>query len=174
MSFQQIILVGNVGRDPEIRYLQNGDAVCDFSVAVSKVTGKGETRKETTTWFKCTAFRNLAEISGQYVKKGMRVLIAGEVKASAYTAQNGEVRASLEVVANELRMLSNRNETGAEGGISGGDTGDAYNNNSAPAQARGAGGGNNNNAAASSGTGTRRPARGANEPTYTDPEDIPF
>jgi len=152
MSYQQITIVGNVGRDPEIKYMSNGDAVCDFTVAVSKVTGKGEARKETTTWFKCTAWRNLAEIAGQYVKKGMKVLVAGEVKASAYTTQTGEVRASLEITANELRTLSSRGELENNGG---GDMG----GNSAPAPA---------------------PARGGNrrqpnsEPTYTDPEDIPF
>jgi len=153
MSFQQIIIVGNVGRDPEIKYMSNGDAVCDFSVAVSKVSGKGEARKETTTWFKVTVWRNLAEIASQYVKKGTRVLIAGEVKASAYVAQSGEARASLEVTGNELRLLSSRSESG--GGDMGNDIGDSAPPPPPPSR------------------GGRRSAP-ASEPTYTDPEDIPF
>jgi len=159
MSYQNITIVGNVGRDPEIKYLQNGDAVCDFTVAVSKVSGKGEARKETTTWFKISLWRSLAEIAGQYVKKGQKVLISGEVKASAYTTQTGEVRASLEITGNELRMLSRVDggeNAGGDSGMGGGNM-----NNSAPQSAPARGGGN------------RRPASGG-EPTYTDPEDIPF
>lgn len=173
MSYQLTIIVGNVGADAEMKYLKDGTAVTNFNVAVSKVRGKGEARQETTVWIRVSTFGNLAEISGQYVKKGMRVLVSGEIKASAYTTQTGEVRASLELTANEMRMLSSKNEMGGNGGGYGGgnaggddDGGELYN---APAQAPARGGG----AAASGSSGNRRPARG-NEPTYTDPEDIPF
>jgi single-strand DNA-binding protein len=114
-SYQKVIIVGNVGRDPEMRYTPQGVAVCDFTVAVNEVTGKGENRKEETTWFKVTAWRERAETASQYVKKGMLILVEGKVKASAYTNKEGKPTASLELTAITFQFLSSRGENGTNG-----------------------------------------------------------
>jgi single-strand DNA-binding protein len=110
MTFQQLIIVGNVGRDPEFKYVNDGVPVCTFSVAVSKVTGRGEQRSEKTTWFRVTIWRERAETASQLIKKGQRILLVGEVSASAYVAQDGKPMASLEMTASEFRLLSARGE----------------------------------------------------------------
>jgi single-strand DNA-binding protein len=120
MTYQLITIVGNVGKDPEIKYLRDGIAVTDFTVAVSKVTGRGEQRKESTTWFRVTVWRERAETAAQLIKKGTRILVTGEVSASAFIdKKTGEARASLELTANEFRLLSSRAET--QGGAGGGE-----------------------------------------------------
>jgi single-strand DNA-binding protein len=115
MTYQQVIIVGNVGRDAEFRYTPQGIAVCDFSVAVNKVTGRGEDRKESTTWFKVTVWRDRAEIAQQLIKKGRKVMVIGEVKASAYTDKTGKPMASLEVTANEFKLLDSPGGGGERG-----------------------------------------------------------
>ncbi len=112
--WQQTIIVGNVGRDPEMNYTPQGIAVCKFSVAVNKVTGKGENRKEKTIWFRVTVWRERAETASQYIKKGMRIMVIGEVDVSAYTDKNGQPAASLELTANDFKFLDRRGES--EGG----------------------------------------------------------
>lgn len=110
--YQQITIVGNVGRDPEFKYIEpNGVAVCTFSVAVSKVTGRGDQRKEKTTWFRVTVWRELAEIASQFVRKGQRILVVGEVGVSAYLDQSGKPAASLEITASNFRLLSAKHES---------------------------------------------------------------
>ena len=111
MTFQQVIIVGNVGRDAELKYTPQGVAVCDFSVAVNKVTGKGENRKEKTTWFKVTVWRERAETASQYIKKGMKIMVIGEVDARAYTDKNGQAVASLDLTANDFKFLDSRGDS---------------------------------------------------------------
>src|SRR6476661_8359572 len=118
MTFQQVTIVGNVGRDAEMRYTPQGVAVCDFSVAVNKVTGKGESRKEKTTWFKVTVWRERAETASQYIKKGMKIMVIGEVDARAYTDKNGAAVASLDLTANDFKFLDSRGDSQG-GGFSG-------------------------------------------------------
>src|SRR5436853_4787013 len=108
MGFQQVMIIGNVGRDPEFRYTPQGVAVADFSVAVSKVTGKGEARKEKTTWFKVTVWRERAETVSQYVKKGMKIMVIGEVEAHAYLDKSGQPQASLDLTASDFQFLDSR------------------------------------------------------------------
>jgi single-strand DNA-binding protein len=117
MTFQQLIIVGNVGRDPEFKYTSEGVPVCTFSVAVSKVTGRGEQRSQKTTWFRVTLWRDRAETASQLLKKGQRVLLVGEVSASAYVAQDGKPVASLEMTASEFRLLSARGEADSEAAL---------------------------------------------------------
>lgn len=114
MTFQQLIIVGNVGRDPEFRYTSEGVPVCTFSVAVNKVTGRGDQRTEKTTWFRVTIWRERAETASQLIKKGQRILVVGEVSARAYATQDGKVAASLEVTAGDFRLLSARGEADSE------------------------------------------------------------
>lgn len=116
--FQQTIIVGNVGRSPELRYLQNGVAVCDFSVAVNRVYTTNNERREETTWFKVTCWRQLAETVAQYLTTGRQVMVAGDVKASAYLDKSGQPAATLELTAREVKFLGQR-----EGGGGGGDNG---------------------------------------------------
>lgn len=112
----QLTIVGNLGGDPEMRYLDDGTAVTTFSVAVNRRwtdRESGESR-EKTWWFRVTAWRRQAEVCAEYLQKGKQVLVQGEVSASAYTADSGESRASLEVTARNVRFLGpNGNGNGA-------------------------------------------------------------
>ena len=110
MGYQYTIIIGNVGRDPELRYTQNGVAVCDFSVAVSrKWTDRNSNEpREKTIWFRVTAWRALAETCNEFVRKGMQVMVTGEVDASAYVGQDGEARASLDLTAQNVQFLGSR------------------------------------------------------------------
>ncbi|MBX3062922.1 MAG: single-stranded DNA-binding protein [Anaerolineae bacterium] len=116
MTFQQVTIVGNVGRDPEMNYTPQGIAVTKFTVAVNKVTGKGETRKEKTTWFRVSVWRDRAEVAAQYIKKGMKILVIGEVDVNAYTDKNGQPQATLELTANDFKFLDSRDGGGGGGG----------------------------------------------------------
>lgn len=112
MSYQTIVLVGNVGRDAELRYTQGGIAVCDFSLAVNKKWKDANgTEHKQTTWYRVACWRRTAEVVAQYVKKGDMVLVESDtLKASAYTAQDGTLRASLDVTANTVRFLSGKSD----------------------------------------------------------------
>lgn len=115
--YQQIIIVGNVGGDPEMRYTQSGTPVTSFSVAVNKRwTGQGGQRQEKVTWFRVSAWRQLAELASQYLAKGRQVMVVGEVEEpNVWTDQSGNNRASLEITAREIRFLGGRDDTaGAE------------------------------------------------------------
>lgn len=111
-GWQQTIIVGNVGGDPELRYLQSGQAVASFSVAVTRKWTDKQTdeRKEETTWFRVTCWRNLAEIANQYVHKGTQIMVVGTVKASAYTDKSGQPASSLELTADNLQLLGSRED----------------------------------------------------------------
>lgn len=106
--YQQTMIVGNVGKAPDLRYTQSGASVCSFSVAVNKSwTDKQSGEKRTqTTWFKVSAWGSLADICNTYVKKGMLVMVTGEVSVSAYTNSAGEPAASLELKASEVKFLT--------------------------------------------------------------------
>jgi len=110
--YQYTVLVGNVGRDPEMRYTQGGTAVCDFSVAVSRqwTDQQSGEQREKTTWFRVSAWNKLAETCNQYVKKGMRVLVTGEVEASAWIAQDGTAKGTLELTARDVKFLSRKED----------------------------------------------------------------
>ena len=111
-GYQYTIIIGNVGRDPEMRYTQSGVAVCDFSVAVSrKWTDKNTNEaREKTTWFRVSAWRGLAETCNTYVRKGMQVMVTGEIEASAFVGDDGEARASLDLTAREVQFLGSRDD----------------------------------------------------------------
>lgn len=124
MSYQQIIIVGNVGRDPELKYLPSGVPVCNFTVAVNERWGTGDERKEKTTWFRVAAWRQLAETVSQYLTKGSQVMVIGTVDARAYNDNGGQPAASLELTARDVRFLGSRDgQGGSGGGYSGGGSG---------------------------------------------------
>jgi single-strand DNA-binding protein len=120
MSWHQTIIVGNVGRAPELRYLQSGTAVCDFSVAVSESWTDNNTneRREKTTWYRVSAWGRLGEICNQYLEKGRQVMVIGTVDARAYTDKSGQPAASLDLRARDVRFLGSKSDR--EGGGNGG------------------------------------------------------
>ncbi len=104
--YQKTIIVGNLGGDPEMRYTPSGTAVTNFSVAVSRRwTGRDGQKQEKTTWFRVNAWDKLGELCNQYLSKGRQVLVEGEVEARAWTTQEGEARASLEIRALTVQFL---------------------------------------------------------------------
>lgn len=115
--FQQCIIIGNLGREPEMRYTSDGTPVTSFSVAVNK-RGKRQDGSdfEETTWFRVTCWRRLAETANQYLHKGSGVMVIGEIKASAYIPkEGGEPRASLELTARDVRFLPRGGAAPGEG-----------------------------------------------------------
>ena len=132
MSYQTIVIAGNVGRDPEMRYTPSGTAVTSFSVAVNEsyTNNNGEKVKK-TVWFRVSAWGKQAEICNQYVKKGQMILVEGRLTGDqatggprVWTGQDGQPRASFEITASVVRFLSSRQD-GGEGGAAGGmDAGD--------------------------------------------------
>src|SRR3990172_871817 len=126
--YHTIIIVGNVGRDPEMRYTPAGQAVTSFSVATNRqyTTGNGEQVKE-TIWFRISAWGKTGEVCNQYLKKGSKVLIGGRLtpdKATGgpriWSGQDGQSRASFEVTAQTVRFLSSRAESGEAPAAGGG------------------------------------------------------
>ena len=99
-----LIIIGSVGNQPEMRATSKGTPVCTFNVATNEKRGENET----TTWFKVTAWAKLAEVCNRYVTKGMKIMVSGSVSASAYTRKNGEVACSLEVNAREVEFLGGK------------------------------------------------------------------
>ncbi|MDK3158884.1 single-stranded DNA-binding protein [Anaerolineae bacterium CFX9] len=119
-GWSQTIIVGNVGRDPEMRYLQSGVGVCSFSVAVSRrwTDRNTQEQREETTWYRVSAWRQLAETANQFVRKGMQVMVIGQVKARAYLDNSGQPAASIELTADDIRFLGSRGD--GAGGDDGG------------------------------------------------------
>jgi single-strand DNA-binding protein len=122
--YQQITIAGNVGRDSELSYTSQGIAVAKFSVAVSKVTGRGDSKQEKTTWFKVTMWREKAENLSKYIKKGDKILVVGEIDASAYTNKDGQPTASLEITASDVRFMGSKDGNGSGAGSDSSETGD--------------------------------------------------
>ena len=106
--YQQIVLIGNLGNDPEMRYTPSGVPVASFNLAVNKTWTNAEgQRQDKTTWFRVTTWRKNAEIASQYLNKGRQVLVVGELEdARAYTDRDGNLRASLEVTAQTIKFLN--------------------------------------------------------------------
>ncbi len=116
--YQTVIIVGNLGRDPEMRYLSSGQAVTSFSVATNRqyTASNGEQVKE-TTWFRVSVWGKMAEVCNTYLKKGSKVLVEGRLTSDpatggprTWTGQDGQVRASFEINAQTVRFLSSRGE----------------------------------------------------------------
>jgi single-strand DNA-binding protein len=135
-GLNKVMLIGNLGKDPEMKYTPSGMPVTTFSVAVSRSwrTPEGENREE-TEWFRVVAWQKLAETCNEYLRKGMRVYIEGRLQTRKWTDQQGQERYTTEVVANEMVMLSGREEGGNMGGGGGGSR-----ERGAAAPARGGGG----------------------------------
>ena len=121
-SVNKVILVGNCGRDPEIRYLPSGQAVANVSVATTsrrKDRNSGET-VEDTQWHRVTFYDRLAEIAGEYVKKGRPIYVEGRLKYGKYTDQSGVEKNTVDIIATELQLLGGREGMGGPGMDEGG------------------------------------------------------
>lgn len=129
-GINKVILIGNVGQDPEVKYMPSGGAVTNISVATSetwkdKNTGQPQERTE---WHRVVFFNRLGEIAGEYLRKGSKVYIEGALRTRKWQAQDGTDRYTTEIVANEMQMLDGRSDNA--GGGMGGDTGGGnYNQN---------------------------------------------
>jgi single-strand DNA-binding protein len=116
-SVNKVILVGNLGRDPEIRYMPSGDAIASFSMAISeKFKDKSGTLQEHTEWVNITFFGRQAEICGEYLKKGASIYVEGRLKTEKFTGKDGIEKTATKVIGSAMQMLGGR-------GASGGDTG---------------------------------------------------
>jgi single-strand DNA-binding protein len=110
-SFNKIILVGYLGRDPELRYTPDGTPVCDFSVATTeRRKDKAGELQDVTTWFRVTVWRRQAELAGQYLAKGRQVYIEGRLTQREYQDRDGNTRYSLEVTATDLHFMGSRGD----------------------------------------------------------------
>lgn len=121
-SVNKVILVGNLGADPEMRYMPSGDPIANLRVATTdsyKDKASGE-KKETTEWHRVVMFNRLAEIAGQYLKKGSQVYLEGRLQTRKWTDKEGQERYSTEVVCNEMKMLGKREGGGAPSNSDGG------------------------------------------------------
>ena len=125
----KVILVGNLGRDPEMKYTASGAAIANITVATSESWNDKQTgeKVEKTEWHRVVAFQRLAEIMGEYLRKGSQVYIEGKLQTRKWQDQNGQDRYSTEVVANDMQMLGARGGEGGGGRPQGG--GGGFRNN---------------------------------------------
>ena len=160
-AVNKVILVGNLGRDPETRYSPNGGAICNVSIATTrnwKDKASGE-RKEETEWHRVVFYDRLAEIAGEYLKKGRPVYVEGRLKTRKWTDKEGAEKFTTEIIAEEMQLLGSRD--GGGGGMGEGGGGGGYSREPA---ASGGGGGSRAPAKA--------PAKASNFDDMDD--DIPF
>jgi single-strand DNA-binding protein len=162
-SVNKVILIGNLGKDPETRYATSGAAICNITLATSrqwKDKASGEKREE-TEWHRVVFYDRLAEIAGEYLKKGRPVYVEGRLKTRKWQDKEGQDRYTTEIIAEEMQLLGSR-----EGGGGGGGGGDVDF------------GGGASSGAARSGGGSGSAPRGAPKPAAKAPDDfdddIPF
>lgn len=118
-GINKVILIGNLGQDPETRYMPSGSAVTNITLATSETWKDKQTGepREQTEWHRCVAYRRLAEIAGEYLKKGSKVYVEGRLQTRKWTGQDNVERYTTEVVINEMQMLDSRG--GPQGGPQG-------------------------------------------------------
>ncbi len=175
-SVNKVIIVGNLGRDPETRYMPNGEAVTNIAVATTeswKDKNSGE-KKELTEWHRITFYRKLAEIAGQYLKKGSQIYVEGRLQTRKWQDKEGVERYTTEIIADTMQMLGSRQGGGGgmdDGGYGGGGGGGGYGGGGGGAPRQSAGGG----AGASGGGAPRQQAAQRPAPNFSDmDDDIPF
>ena len=110
-SVNRVILIGNLGHDPEMRYMPSGDAVASFSIATTETwKDKNGQKQEQTEWHRISMFGKQAEVAGQYLKKGSSVYIEGRIQTRKWTDKDGQERQSTEIRADRMQMLGGRSE----------------------------------------------------------------
>ncbi len=180
MSVNKVILVGNLGKDPELRYTPSGAAVATFSLATTNPFKDREGNKQ-TEWHNIVAWRQLAEICGKFLHKGKQVYIEGRIQTRSYDDRDGNKRYITEIVADQMQMLGSRDDQGGAGGYGGGQQADNYgggqpqgggqdyNQSPQPApktQGNGHGGGQPQ--------GGQKAGGEFNEPAFNPDDEIPF
>ncbi len=166
-SVNKVIIVGNLGKDPEIRYLPSGSAICSVNIATSrqwKDKTSGE-RQEETEWHRVTFFDRMAEIAGEYLKKGKSVYVEGRLKTRKYTDKDGVEKYATDIIATDMQLLGGR-EGGASGGGMGGSTSDDEMGSARPSQ--------RSAAPARSAAPTSKPAAKSSTGFEDMDDDIPF
>ena len=173
-SVNKVILVGNLGKDPETRYSPNGGAICNVRLATTrnwkdKATGE---KKEETEWHSVVFYDRLAEIAGEYLKKGRSVYVEGRLKTRKWQDKEGQDRYTTEIIAAEMQLLGSREGMG--GGAADPDDGGGYKRESygGGGASGGAGGGGRAAGGSGAGGGARKPAPATNLGDMDD--DIPF
>jgi single-strand DNA-binding protein len=177
-SVNKVILVGNLGADPEVRYLPSGDAVANIRLATTdryKDKASGEF-KEMTEWHRVSFFGRLAEIVNQYLKKGSSVYIEGRIRTRKWQGQDGTDRYSTEIVADQMQMLGGRGGAGGSAPEDDGYGGGSYGGGGGMEQRGGGGGGRApaGGGAARGGSGGGRPSAPAGGGFDEMDDDIPF
>ena len=115
MSLNKAILIGRLGRDPEVRHMPNGEAVCNFSIATDETWKDQSGQRQTKTeWHAITLYRRTAEVAGQYLKKGSQVYIEGRIQSRKYTGKDGIERTAYEIIGSEMKMLGGGNDSGQQ------------------------------------------------------------
>ncbi len=121
-GINKVILVGNLGNDPETRYTQGGMAITRISLATTSVRkDKDGNQQERTEWHRVVFFGKLGEIAGEYLRKGSSVYVEGSIRYDKYTGQDGQEKYSTDIIADEMQMLGGREGGGGGGGAGGGD-----------------------------------------------------
>ena len=166
----KVILVGNLGNDPETKYTQGGMAVTKVSLATTSVRKDKEgNTQERTDWHRVTFFGKLGEIAGEYLRKGSQVYVEGSIRYDKYTGQDGVERYSTDIIGDDMQMMGSRGEGG--GGSS------TERPARAPRESAGSGGGSDGGGQRSGGGGQQRPQPAASSPPpmedFSD-DDIPF
>ena len=169
-SLNKVQIIGNLGRDPEVRYTPNGNAVCNVSVASTRQWKNKESgdKQEETEWHRVVFYDRLAEIAGEYLKKGRSVYVEGRLKTRKWTDKDGKEQYTTEVIATEMQMLGGREGMGGGG---------APSDDGGYSEGGGGGGGGQQRAApASRPAPQQRPAAAKQPATGFDnmDDDIPF
>jgi single-strand DNA-binding protein len=168
-SVNKVILVGNLGKDPETRYAPSGDAITNITIATSdtwkdKATGE---KKEATEWHRVVFFGRLAEIAGEYLKKGRSVYVEGRLRTRKWQDKDGQDRYTTEIVADQMQMLGSREGMGGGGMDEGGGGGGR-------SYGGGGGGGERSGGGGGGGGGGRAPAKKPAGGFDDMDDDIPF
>ena len=115
MSLNKVLLIGRLGQAPIVRYMPNGEAVCNFSIATDETWKDQSGQRQTKTeWHAITLYRRIAEVAGQYLKKGGLVYIEGRIQSRKYTGKDGTERTAYEIIGSEMKMLGGGNDSGQQ------------------------------------------------------------
>lgn len=112
MSYNKVLLIGNVGRDPEVRHLESGTSVATFTLATTeRYKDKNGQYQDQTEWHNIVCWRNLADLSQNYINKGSQIFVEGKIRTRSWTDQTGQKRYTTEIVADNIRLLGKRGES---------------------------------------------------------------
>ena len=117
MSFNKVLLIGNTGRDPEVRHLESGIAVATFTLATTeRYKDRNGVMQDQTEWHNIVCWRNLAELSEKYISKGTQIFVEGKIRTRSWTDQTGQKRFTTEIVADNIRLLGKRGDSSSSAG----------------------------------------------------------